>query len=121
LRVLTQEHNIIDIFQGQKRGYDAEILKKGIRSIIYIGHEMDVVMDYGFRIAERTPEEIRTDPKVIKAYLGENLWYEFRSKSNSSKYLRKGERHDRGKSKIQSEGWNWLHRDQQSAENEQYG
>jgi branched-chain amino acid transport system ATP-binding protein len=71
---------ILDIFEGQGATYpDTPVLRDGISCIILVEHDMGVVMDiadriivldFGRKIAEGTPDEIRTNPKVISAYLG---------------------------------------------------
>jgi branched-chain amino acid transport system ATP-binding protein len=72
---------IIDIFEGQGDTYPhTPVLRDGVNCIILVEHDMGVVMDiadrivvlnFGKKIAEGTPEEIRTNPEVIAAYLGD--------------------------------------------------
>jgi branched-chain amino acid transport system ATP-binding protein len=55
--------------------------QRGI-TVVLIEHDMGVVMDitdrimvldFGVRIGEGTPDQVKRDPTVIKAYLGEEL------------------------------------------------
>ena len=71
---------IIDIFEGQGTTYpESPVLRDGVNCIVLVEHDMGVVMDiadrivvldFGRKIAEGTPDEIRTNPEVIAAYLG---------------------------------------------------
>ncbi len=71
---------LLDIYEGTEFGYESEFLRRGVKCIVLVEHDMGVVMDiaervavfdFGRMIAEGTPSQIKGDVKVIKAYLGE--------------------------------------------------
>ena len=55
----------------QERGITVCLIEHNIRMVMGLCGQV-TVLDFGRKIAEGTPDEVRRDPEVIRAYLGES-------------------------------------------------
>lgn len=58
---------VIDIFE--ERGIPCVLIEHDMEVVMDISHRV-IVLDFGTKIAEGSPEEIKINPRVIQAYIG---------------------------------------------------
>jgi len=69
---LAESERIATVIRGMAaRGIAVLLIEHDMRFLLPLAHRV-VVLNFGAKIAEGTPERIRTDPAVMSAYLGEH-------------------------------------------------